>query len=129
MLIDPPQLLFLYIFSSFLFLFWRENALIFLFLFSAFFSWQQKPVGGVAVLPVKEKESKQKDEAVNGEKRLIAAGVDKLIFNLIIQGKGEKDPNESLNKSQSEEKPTGDGDDSGKFFKRVSVFFMISAWY
>lgn len=37
-------------------------------------------------------------------------------------GKKEKDPNDSLNKSQDEGKPAGDGDDSGKggLFKRVS---------
>lgn len=39
-------------------------------------------------------------------------------------GKSEKDPNESLNKSQEEGKAAGEGDDSGGFFKRVS--FMVS---
>jgi hypothetical protein len=62
------------------------------------------------VLPVKEKDTKQKDEAVNGE--LIAFG-DELIVNLGEFSGKEKDPNES----QKDEKPAGDGDG---FFKRVS---------
>lgn len=46
-----------------------------------------------------------------------------LFYPSINAGKKEKDPNESLNKSQDEGKPSGDGDEAGKggLFKRVSI--------
>jgi hypothetical protein len=56
-----------------------EIALIFRFFAS--FSRQQKPAGGVAVLPVKEKEPKQKDEVVNGELALITRGNELMGFS------------------------------------------------
>lgn len=68
---------------------------------------ERKPAGGVAVLPVakKEKEPKEKDATPAKEEAL--------------NGKQEKDPNESLNKTQ-EDAPSKGGDEGekGGLFKR-----------
>ncbi|KAL7023872.1 hypothetical protein ACKWTF_012822 [Chironomus riparius] len=63
---------------------------------------ERKPAGGVAVLPVREKEPKEKEQKPTKEEGL--------------NGKQEKDPNESLDKSNEEGKP--EEDDKGGFFKR-----------
>ncbi|XP_070502837.1 protein 4.1 homolog isoform X2 [Chironomus tepperi] len=63
---------------------------------------ERKPAGGVAVLPVKEKEPKEKEQKPTKDEGL--------------NGKQEKDPNESLDKSNEDGKP--EDDDKGGFFKR-----------
>ena len=75
-------------------------------------------------MPVKEKKEKEvkpaKDEALNGKWLSF-----RLIYNKkwLSLGKQEKDPNDSLNKSQ-DEKPSED-EKSGGMFKRVSTFSIL----
>ncbi|CRK88465.1 CLUMA_CG002250, isoform A [Clunio marinus] len=64
---------------------------------------QVKPPGGVAVLPTKDKDKKEKE----------AKGKDE-----VVNGKQDKDPNELLNKSKDDEKASGEPEEKGGLFKR-----------
>lgn len=71
---------------------------------------ERKPVGGVAVLPTKDKKEKEPKEKEVKEKE------QKPIKDEALNGKQEKDPNESLDKSKEDGKP--EDDEKGGFFKR-----------
>jgi hypothetical protein len=52
------------------------------------FSRQQKPIGGVAVLPVKEK--KEKDDGANGKLCLLAVKTNEFLISLFVRRQRRK---------------------------------------